>query len=90
MKWKSNCFFAKELDKLPKPELINEKHIEDIETLISVYDNMTSYQQSYIADEAMKKFEDILEVYNVMKPSEDTADGSEGKEDGTGDSAKEA
>lgn len=85
--------FMTELDKLPKPELIGEKHIEDIETLMKVYDGMTSYQQSYISDEAMDKFKDILEVYNVMKPSEETedaADGSEGTEDNTGDSSKEA
>ena len=83
--------FMTELDKLPKPELIGEKHIEDIETLMKVYDGMTSYQQSYISDEAMDKFKDILEVYNVMKPSEETEDateGSEGTEDSTNDSAE--
>ncbi len=85
--------FMTELGKLPKPELIGEKHIEDIETLISVYDNMTSYQKSYITDEAMDKFKDILEVYEVMKPSEETedaensAEGSEGTEE-NGDSAE--
>ena len=84
--------FATELDKLPKPELIGESHIEAIETLISVYDNMTSYQQSYISDEAMDKFEDILEVYNVIKPSEETEDSTgegEGTQESTDDS-KEA
>ena len=83
--------FMTELGKLPKPELIGEKHIEDIETLMKVYDGMTSYQQSYISDEAMDKFKDILEVYNVMKPSEETEDateGSEGTEDSTNDSAE--
>lgn len=85
--------FMTELDKLPKPELIGEKHIKDIETLISVYDNMTAYQQGYITDEAMDKFKDILEVYKVMKPSEETegagdsAEGSEGTEE-NGDSAE--
>ena len=77
--------FTPELNKLPKPELISEKHIEAIETLISVYDNMTSYQKDYISDETMDKFKDILEVYNVIKPSEetdDTAEGSEGTEEG--------
>ena len=73
--------FAKELDKLPKAELINEEHIEAIEKLITVYDNMTSYQQSYITDAAMDKFEDILEVYNVIKPSEETEEGTEGNSD---------
>lgn len=77
--------FTAELNKLPKTELIGEKHIEAIETLISVYDNMTSYQKDYISDETMDKFKDILEVYNVIKPSEekdDAAEGSEGTEEG--------
>ena len=69
--------FVKELDKLPKPELINENHIEAIEKLITVYDNMSSYQQSYVSDEAMDKFEDILKVYEIIKPSEETEEGSE-------------
>lgn len=69
--------FAKELDKLPKPELIKEDHIEAIETLIGVYDNMSSYQQSYISDEAMDKFEDILKVYEIIKPSEETEEGTD-------------
>ena len=83
--------FATELDKLPKPELISESHIDDIETLMSVYDNMTSYQQSYISDEAMEKFKDILEVYEVIKPAEETEDsteGSEGAQESTDDSAE--
>lgn len=85
--------FTTELNKLPKPELISEKHIEDIETLISVYDNMSSYQQGYISKETMDKFEDILEVYNVIKPSEETEDtngDTEGAEESTDDSSKEA
>lgn len=83
--------FTTELNKLPKPELISEKHIEDIETLISVYDNMTSYQKDYISEETMNRFKDILEVYNVIKPSEEkdaAAEGSQGM--GEGDGSAEA
>ena len=72
--------FTTEINKLPKTELISEKHIEAIETLINVYDNMTSYQQGYISKETMDKFKEILEVYNVMKPSEETDDTTEGSE----------
>ena len=84
--------FTTELNKLPKPELITEKHIKDIETLIGVYDNMSSYQRGYISKDTMDKFEDILEVYNVIKPSEepdDASDSSAGTEE-TDDSSKEA
>jgi len=80
--------FATELNKLPKPELISEKHIEDIETLMKVYDGMTSYQRGYISDETMDKFEEILKVYNVIKPSDET-EGSEGAEENS-DSSNEA
>jgi len=80
--------FATELNKLPKPELISEKHIEDIETLMKVYDGMTSYQRGYISDETMDKFEEILKVYNVIKPSDETED-SEGAEENS-DSSNEA
>ena len=77
--------FTSELNKLPKTELITERHVEDIETLIDVYDNMTSYQKSYISKETMDKFEDILEVYKVIKPSEETKEEAEGEaEDGSG------
>lgn len=87
--------FTTELDKLPKPELIGEKHIKAIEELISVYGNMTSYQQSYIPDEAMDKFEDVLEVYKVMKPSDEadksegTTPDTEGTEDGGNDESSD-
>ena len=83
--------FTTEINKLPKTELISEKHIEAIETLINVYDNMTSYQQGYISKETMDKFKEILEVYNVMKPSEETDDTTEGSEKtGEGDDSAEA
>jgi flagellar basal-body rod modification protein FlgD len=77
--------FTEELNKLPKPELIGEKHIEDIETLMKVYDGMNSYQRDYISKETMNKFESILEVYKVLKPSEET-DSSEETEGSSSDS----
>ncbi len=75
--------FTTELNKLPKTELIGERHIKDIETLVAVYDNMTSYQKSYISDEAMEKFEEILEVYKVIKPSKETEEGNKDDADNT-------
>ena len=68
--------FETELSKLPKKELISKSDIKAIEELITVYDNMTAYQQSYISDAAMDKFKEVLEVYQIMKP-EDETEGSE-------------
>ena len=89
------CYVAPKNTEILREENLKriEKHIEDIETLISVYDNMSSYQQGYISKETMDKFEDILEVYNVIKPSEETEDTngeSEGTQESTDDSSKEA
>ncbi len=77
--------FATEVSKFKKPEFIKESDIKEIEELITVYGNMTEYQQSYIPKEAMDKFKEILEAYEAIKPEEDSE-----KADGSNDSAKEA
>lgn len=79
--------FATELAKLPKKELISESHIDDIEALMKAYDNMSSYQQSYISEDAMNRFKEVLEVYEILKPSEETEEGEKAESD---DSTKEA
>lgn len=80
--------FMTELAKLPKKELLTESDVDDIETLIKVYDNMTSYQQSYISDEAMEKFKEVLEVYEIFKPTEETEGTEEGSKDDTSTDSK--
>lgn len=80
--------FTIELGKLPKKELITESNIKAIEDLISVYDNMTSYQQSYISDATMKRFKEVLEVYQILKPSEET-EGDNGSGNSKGDGSSE-
>lgn len=80
--------FAAELAKLPKKELLSESHIDDIEALMKAYDGMTSYQQSYISEEAMDRFKEVLEVYEILKPSEETE--GEGEKAEGDDSSKEA
>lgn len=82
--------FTVELNKLPKPELITESDVKAIEELITVYDNMTSYQQSYISEETMDKFKEILEVYNVLRPSEETEGEGNSEDSGSDDSSDEA
>ena len=83
--------FATEVSKFKKPEFIKESDIKEIEELITVYGNMTEYQQSYIPKEAMDKFKEILEAYEAIKPEEDSEKTEESeKADGSNDSAKEA
>lgn len=70
--------FTTELGKLPKPELIKEEDLDELENLIKVYNNMSSYQQSYISADTMKAFKEYLEVYKVMRPQEETEGETEG------------
>lgn len=73
--------FTTELGKLPKPELIKEEDLDDLENLIKVYNNMSSYQQSYISADTMKAFKEYLEVYKVMRPQEETDGETDGDEE---------
>lgn len=77
--------FTTEINKLPKPELISESDIKAIEELITVYGNMTEYQRGYISKETMDKFADILEVYKVMRPEEDSEESGEAADEDAGD-----
>ena len=72
--------FSKELHKLPKVDLLTMSDLDDVKTLIDVYQNMSTYQQSYIPDEDIELFKEYLEKYNAMNPSkgEDKTDGAEG------------
>ncbi len=73
--------FTTELGKLPKPELIKEEDLDNLENLIKVYNNMSSYQQSYISADTMKAFKEYLEVYKVMRPQEETDGETDGDEE---------
>lgn len=68
--------FATELGKLPDTKYFTVDDLDEVEKLIEVYENMSSYQQSYISDETLKTFKEYLELYNSMKPSEEGEDGT--------------
>lgn len=82
--------FTTELGKLPKPELIKEEDLDDLEDLIKVYNNMSSYQQSYISADTMKAFKEYLEVYKVMRPQEETEGETDGETDGDKEKVEES
>ena len=75
--------FTKELGELPKVDLLTKADLADVKTLIDVYNNMSTYQKSYIPDETLKLFAEYLEMYNAMNSSENgSTEGSEGTTDG--------
>lgn len=82
--------FTTELGKLPKPELIKEEDLDNLEDLIKVYNNMSSYQQSYISADTMKAFKEYLEVYKVMRPQEETEGEADGETDGDKEKVEES
>ena len=63
--------FAGELNKLPETKYFTVNDLDEVEKLIEVYENMSSYQQSYIPEETLEKFKEYLELYNSMKPSKE-------------------
>lgn len=63
--------FAEEVAKLPDVELMKLDDMDDVKTLIDVYDSMSSYQQSYVPEETMDLFKEYLELYNKLVPSEE-------------------
>ena len=79
--------FASELNKLPDTKYFTVDDLDEVEKLIEVYENMSSYQQSYIGEEALEKFKEYLELYKSMKPSDEgegeTTEGSDSEEEAT-------
>lgn len=63
--------FSSEVNKLPDKKYFTLDDLDEVEELIKVYENMSSYQQSYIADETLEIFKEYLELYKSMKPSEE-------------------
>ena len=68
--------FAGELNKLPDTKYFTVDDLDEVEKLIEVYENMSSYQQSYISDETLETFKEYLELDHSMTPSE-KGDGTE-------------
>lgn len=78
--------FAGELNKLPDQKYFTVDDLDEVENLIEVYENMSSYQQSYIPDETLEVFKEYLELYNSMKPSEE-GEGESTEESGSAEDA---
>lgn len=82
--------FTTELEKLPDVKFMTEKDMDEVKTLIDVYNGMSSYQQSYISDETMELFKEYQELYNSLMPSEEAENEEGEKADSTGSDDAEA
>lgn len=82
--------FTSELGELPDVSLLTKDNLEDVETLISVYDNMTSYQKGYISNDTLTLFKKYLEAYNLLNPSEEETEENDSVDgDSSGDTTVE-
>ncbi|MDE7403536.1 MAG: flagellar hook capping protein [Lachnospiraceae bacterium] len=90
--------FVAAMDKLPRVERLTIDDREAVETLQKGFNNMTSYQQSFISDEYIKKLQDYVtkmaelvefeESLNKDKDSQNTD--TEGTDEGDGGTAEPA
>lgn len=86
--------FATAMNKLPDLDMLTTSDAESIETLRSGYNALTSYQQSFISDDLVKKLKEYVnkmdELLNVEKNTEADADKEqEGEEDVAAEEAQE-
>ena len=51
-------------------EHVGKSDLEDIKTLLLVYDNMTTYQRSFISNENMALLEKYAEKYKELTATE--------------------
>lgn len=86
--------FATAMNKLPDLDMLTTSDAESIETLRSGYNALTSYQQSFISDDLVKKLKEYVnkmdELLNVEKNTEADVDKEqEGEEDVAAEEAQE-
>jgi len=79
--------FVIAMNKLPAYENLSLDNKDAIFALRDMYNKMTVYQQSFIANEIVEKLEKYVERMNeLLKEQEDNKGGSGGDDDGGGDS----
>ena len=77
--------FVTEMTKLPNLEFLTVADKEKVETLQKVFNNMTSYQQSFISEDYVKQLQKYVErMAELVKAAEDNNKGEEtgGEENG--------
>ena len=58
--------FVKEMNKLPAPSKVTQDDLKAIEDLITVYENMTGYQQDFLGDENTKIYKEYVGKFQEL------------------------
>lgn len=58
--------FVKEMNKLPTASKVIQDNLKDIENLITVYENMTDYQQEFLGEENTAIYEAYVEKFQEL------------------------
>ena len=58
--------FVKEMNKLPAAAKVTQDDLQSIENLITVYENMTAYQQDFLGEENTAVYEAYVEKFQEM------------------------
>ena len=67
-----NTSFSETLNKLPNPDTLNsESNLTDVKQIIEVYNNMTSYQKTFISADDQKLYDKFVEKYEELVPDEE-------------------
>lgn len=77
--------FARAMNKLPSLDMLTTDDAESIETLRNGYNSLTSYQQSFISDDLVKKLKEYVNRMDKLleeqkKNEEETGDKEQGDE----------
>lgn len=58
--------FVAAMNKLPKPAQVSQDDLENIEALITVYENMTSYQKGFLDSDTTKLYSSYVEKFQEL------------------------
>ena len=58
--------FVTEMNKLPVAAKVSQDNLKSIENLITVYENMTSYQQEFLGDETTQIYEEYVQKFQEL------------------------
>ena len=58
--------FVKEMNKLPVAAKVTQDDLQDIENLITVYENMSSYQKDFLGEENTKIYEEYVKKFQEL------------------------
>lgn len=63
--------FTLSLNKLPKASAIDLSYKDKMEEMIGIYEGMTDYEKSFLAQETVERYEEYVEKWNEVKLAND-------------------